>query len=37
MFGYLRPFKDELLGKDLKKYNSYYCGLCNEIREVYLL
>lgn len=35
MFGYLRPFKEELRIKDIKKYSSYYCALCNEIRKKY--
>lgn len=35
MFGYLRPFKEELRLKDIKKYSSYYCALCNEIRKDY--
>lgn len=35
MFGYLRPYKEELRVKDIKKYSSYYCALCNEIKKDY--
>lgn len=35
MFGYLRPFKEELRLKDIKKYSSYYCALCNGIKRDY--
>ena len=35
MFGYLRLYKDEIRIKDMKKYSSYYCALCNEIKKDY--
>lgn len=35
MFGYLRLCKDEIRIKDMKKYSSYYCALCNEIKKDY--
>ena len=35
MFGYLKLDKDELRLKDIKKYQSIYCGLCNSLRKEY--
>ncbi|MDO4333298.1 MAG: DUF5685 family protein [Eubacteriales bacterium] len=35
MFGYLRPYKDEMRLKDIRKYSTYYCALCNQIRKDY--
>lgn len=35
MFGYLRPYKNELKLKDIKKYSAYYCALCKQIRKDY--
>ena len=35
MFGYLKVDKDELRLKDIKKYQSIYCGLCNRLRKEY--
>lgn len=35
MFGYLRPYKEELKLKDIKLYSAYYCALCNQIRKSY--
>lgn len=33
MFGYLRPFKDELKYKYIKEYKKYYCGVCNGLKK----
>lgn len=33
MFGYLRPFKDELKYKDIKEYKKYYCSVCNGLKK----
>ncbi len=35
MFGYLRPFKDELKVKDYQLYKSVYCGLCKSMKKEY--
>ena len=35
MFGYLRPFKDELKIKDYQEYKSVYCGLCRHLSRDY--
>lgn len=31
MFGYVKVAEDELKVKEVKRYNSYYCGLCRQI------
>lgn len=33
MFGYLKPFKDELKYKHMKEYKQYYCGVCNGLKK----
>jgi len=33
MFGYITVHQDELKIKDFKKYQSYYCGVCQELKE----
>ena len=35
MFGYIRPFKPELLMRQWEYYRSAYCGLCKEIGRSY--
>ncbi|BBJ27978.1 DUF5685 family protein [Athalassotoga saccharophila] len=35
MIGYLKPDLDELKVKELKLYNSYYCGICTSISKKY--
>ena len=35
MFGYLQPYKEELLVKETRIYTGYYCALCNEIKKSY--
>lgn len=35
MFGYVRPVKDELKGKDFNLYRASYCGLCRTLRTRY--
>ncbi len=35
MIGYLKPDFDELKVKELKLYNSYYCGICTSISKKY--
>lgn len=35
MFGYVTICEPELKVKDLKKYKSYYCGLCRILKEEY--
>ncbi len=35
MFGYVRPFKPELLVKELSRYQSVYCGICKQIGKDY--
>ena len=33
MFGYVTPLKSELKVKEFEYFRSYYCGLCNEIKN----
>lgn len=33
MFGYIKPYKNEMKLKHIKEYKSYYCTLCNGIRS----
>ena len=33
MFGYITPLKSELKVKEFEYFRSYYCGLCNEIKN----
>ncbi len=35
MFGYVRPYKPELLVKDYELYRSAYCGLCKQLGRDY--
>lgn len=35
MFGYVRPFRDELKCKDFDLYRATYCGLCRTMRQRY--
>ena len=35
MFGYVRPFRDELKVKDFEAYQALYCGLCHTIGDRY--
>ncbi len=35
MFGYLRPFKDELKVREYELYKSVYCGLCRHLGRDY--
>ena len=35
MFGYVTVCEPELKMKDFRKYRSYYCGLCQELKEKY--
>ena len=35
MFGYVIIRKDDLKVKDYNKYQAYYCGLCQDIKEAY--
>ncbi|MGC8704912.1 MAG: DUF5685 family protein [Athalassotoga sp.] len=35
MIGYLKPDLDELKVKELRLYNSYYCGICTSISKRY--
>ena len=34
MFGYVTIRKDDLKVKDYNKYQAYYCGLCQDIKEI---
>lgn len=34
MFGYIRPWKPELLVKEWEQYRAVYCGLCRRLGEV---
>ncbi len=31
MFGYVRPYKSELLVREYEQYKSVYCELCREL------
>lgn len=33
MYGYVRPFKDELKVKEYRLFRSAYCGLCHSLKE----
>ena len=33
MFGYLKPFQDELKYKYVKEYKKYYCSVCNGLKR----
>ena len=35
MFGYVTVCEPELKIKDFRKYRSYYCGLCQTLKEKY--
>ena len=35
MFGYVRPFKSELLVREYDQYKAAYCQLCRALREHY--
>lgn len=35
MFGYVRPFKPEMLVKEFELYKSVYCGLCRQLGSDY--
>lgn len=35
MFGYVRPYKPELLVRELSRYQSVYCGICKQIGHDY--
>lgn len=35
MFGYIRPFRDEMRIKDYQLYKSVYCGLCKSMKKNY--
>lgn len=35
MFGYVKILEPELKVKDFRRYKSYYCGLCRELKERY--
>lgn len=35
MFGYIRPFKAEMLVKEYELYKSVYCGLCRKLGKSY--
>lgn len=35
MFGYVRPYKPELLVRELSRYQSVYCGICKQIGRDY--
>lgn len=35
MFGYIRPFREELKVRDFDRYQALYCGLCHTIRIRY--
>ena len=34
MFGYVNVNRDELSEQDIKTYQSYYCGLCKELKNI---
>ena len=33
MFGYVTINKDELKIKDVKRYQAYYCGVCQDLKD----
>jgi hypothetical protein len=33
MFGFVRPYKDELKVKDYELFKSVYCGLCHSLKK----
>lgn len=35
MFGYVRPYKQELLVREFYTYKSVYCGLCKQLKKDY--
>jgi hypothetical protein len=35
MFGYVRPFKPDLLVRELSRYQAVYCGICKQISQDY--
>ncbi|MGN1031333.1 MAG: DUF5685 family protein [Butyricicoccaceae bacterium] len=35
MFGFIRPFRDELKMREYDRFQSVYCGLCHEIEQDY--
>lgn len=35
MFGYVTVNKEELKIKDFRRYQGYYCGVCQELKELY--
>lgn len=35
MFGFIKPFRDELKMREYDRFRSVYCGLCHEIAEKY--
>ena len=35
IFGYIKPYKMELKLKSIKKYQSFYCSLCNQLKKDY--
>ena len=35
MFGYVRPYKSELLVREYEQYKSVYCELCRELGKSY--
>ena len=35
MFGYVRPFKSELLVRQYDQYKAAYCQLCRSLKEHY--
>ena len=37
MFGYIRPYKEELKLKDYNFYRGFYCALCTEMGKQLVL
>ncbi|MDO4798749.1 MAG: DUF5685 family protein, partial [Coriobacteriales bacterium] len=35
MFGYIKPYKDEMRLRDIRRYQSAYCALCNRLKDDY--
>ncbi len=35
MFGYIRPYKPEMLIRDFEQYRGVYCGLCKQLGKSY--